>query len=70
MELQEIINLIKVKKKHGIIKRVSAQTGVSMPTVRKYLEGDIINPKAMSVIKAAMEDINNASWLPNIHGGR
>jgi hypothetical protein len=24
----------------------------------------------MSVIKAAMEDINNASWLPNIHGGR
>jgi hypothetical protein len=32
-----------------------------MPTVRKYLEGDIINPKAMSVIKAAMEDINNAS---------
>jgi response regulator of citrate/malate metabolism len=61
MELQEIINLIKVKKKHGIIKRVSEQTGVSMPTVRKYLEGDIINPKAMSVIKAAMEDINNAS---------
>ena len=61
MELQEIINLIKVKKKHGIIKRVSAQTGVSMPTVRKYLMGDIINPKAMSVIKAAMEDINNAS---------
>ena len=61
MELQEIINLIKVKKKHGIIKRVSEQTGVSMPTVRKFLEGDIINPKAMSVIKAAMEDINNAS---------
>lgn len=61
MELQEIINLIKVKKKHGIIKRVSEQTGVSMPTVRKYLEGDIINPKAMTVIKAAMEDINNAS---------
>jgi hypothetical protein len=24
----------------------------------------------MSVIKAAMEDINNASWLPNFHGGR
>ena len=59
MELQEIINLIKVKKKHGIIKRVSEQTGVSMPTVRKYLKGEIINPKAMSVIKAAMEDVNN-----------
>ena len=61
MELNEIINLIKVKKKHGLIKRVSQQTGVSMPTVRKYLDGDIINPHAMAVIKAAMEDINNAS---------
>ena len=59
MELQEIINLIKVKKKHGLIKRVAQQTGVSMPTVRKYLDGDIINPKAMAVIKAAMEDISN-----------
>jgi response regulator of citrate/malate metabolism len=61
MEIQEIINFIKTKKKHGIIKRVSQKTGVSMPTVRKYLEGDIVYPKAMTVLNAAMEDINNAS---------
>jgi response regulator of citrate/malate metabolism len=58
MELQEIINLIKVKRKHGLVKRVSEQTGVSMPTVRKYLEGDVINPKAMLVIKTALEEVS------------
>jgi response regulator of citrate/malate metabolism len=58
MELQEIINLIKVKRKHGLVKRVSDQTGVSMPTVRKYLDGDVINPKAMLVIKTALEEVS------------
>jgi hypothetical protein len=58
MELQEIINLIKVKRKHGLVKRVSKQTGVSMPTVRKYLDGDVINPKAMLVIKTALEEVS------------
>jgi hypothetical protein len=61
MDLQQIVTLIKVKKKHGLIKRVSEATGVSQPSVRKYLNGDIINPKAMSVIKAALEEVNNAS---------
>jgi response regulator of citrate/malate metabolism len=60
MDLQQIVTLIKVKKKHGLIKRVSEATGVSQPSVRKYLNGDIINPKAMSVIKAALEEVNNA----------
>jgi response regulator of citrate/malate metabolism len=58
MEVQEIINLIKVKRKHGLVKRVSEQTGVSMPTVRKYLDGDVINPKAMLVIKTALEEVS------------
>jgi response regulator of citrate/malate metabolism len=58
MELQEIINLIKVKRKHGLVKRVSEQTGVSMPTVRKYLDGDVINAKAMLVIKTALEEVS------------
>lgn len=60
MELEEIIKVIKLKRTHGLNKRVSEATGVSQPSVRKYLNGDIINPKAMSVIKAALEDINNA----------
>ena len=61
MDLQQIVTLIKVKKKHGLIKRVSEVTGVSQPSVRKYLNGNIINPTAMSVIKAALEEVNNAS---------
>jgi response regulator of citrate/malate metabolism len=61
MELQEIIRVIKVKKTHGLIKRVSDATGVSQPSVRKYLNGDIINPKAMSVIKAALVDVSHVS---------
>jgi response regulator of citrate/malate metabolism len=61
MDLQQIVTLIKVKKKHGLIKRVSEATGVSQPSVRKYLNGDVINPKAMSVIKAALEEVNNES---------
>jgi response regulator of citrate/malate metabolism len=60
MDLQQIVQIIKLNKKHGLIKRVSETTGVSQPSVRKYLNGDIINPKAMSVIKAALEEVNNA----------
>jgi hypothetical protein len=29
-----------------------------MPTVRKYLDGDVINPKAMLVIKTALEEVS------------
>lgn len=59
MELQEILTTIKLKKKHGLIRRVSQKTGVSMPTVKKYLDGNIINPKAMDVIRTAMEEVSN-----------
>lgn len=60
MEIEQIINLIKIKKRHGIIKRVSQKTGISQPTVKKYLNGDVINPKALVVLKAALEDVDNA----------
>lgn len=59
MELQEILTTIRMKKKHGLIRRVSQKTGVSMPTVKKYLDGNIINPKAMDVIRTAMEEVSN-----------
>jgi hypothetical protein len=61
MEIEEIIKTIKLRKTHGLIKRVSDATGVSQPSVRKYLNGNIINPKAISVIKEALKDINYAS---------
>lgn len=59
MELQEILTTIRMKKKHGLIRRVSQKTGVSMPTVKKYLDGNIINQKAMDVIRTAMEEVSN-----------
>ena len=59
MEIQEIVKLIKLKKRHGIIKRVSEETGVSMPTVKKYIEGNVISDTALLVLKAVIEDIEN-----------
>lgn len=61
MDLHQLVQVIKLNKKHGLIKRVSEKTGVSQPSVRKYLNGDIINPKAMIVLEAALEEVNNAS---------
>ena len=58
MELQEIIKQIKLKKRHGLNKIVAEKTGVSMPTVKKYLDGNIISPKALIVIKTALEEVN------------
>jgi response regulator of citrate/malate metabolism len=60
MEIQEIINIIKIQKRHGIIKRVSEKTGISQPTVKKYLNGHVISDKALLVLKAALEDVENA----------
>jgi hypothetical protein len=30
-----------------------------MPTVKKYIEGNVISDKALLVLKAALEDIEN-----------
>lgn len=57
MEIQEVINQIKLNKRHGIVKQVSQRTGVSMPTVKKYLNGEVIQPKALIVLNAALEII-------------
>lgn len=57
MEIQEVINQIKLNKRHGIVKQVSQRTGVSMPTVKKYLNGEVIQPKALMVLNAALEII-------------
>jgi len=57
MEIQEVINQIKLNKRHGIVSRVAARTGISMPTVRKYLNGDVIQPKALIVLNTALQII-------------
>jgi hypothetical protein len=58
MDIQEVIKQIKLHKKHGIVSKVSARTGISMPTVRKYLNGDVIQPKALIVLNTAIDIIN------------
>jgi hypothetical protein len=57
MDIQEVINQIKLNKKHGIVSKVSKKTGISMPTVRKYLNGDIVQPKALIVLNTALQII-------------
>ena len=57
MEIQEVINQIKLNKRHGLVKKVSNHTGISMPTVRKYLGGDVIHPKALRVLQTALQII-------------
>ena len=61
MEIQEIIKQIKLHKKHGIVSKVSERTGISMPTVRKYLNGDVIQPKALRVLNTAIDIINEGT---------
>jgi hypothetical protein len=58
MKPEELIQFVKLNKRHGIIKAVSERTGISMPTVSKYLRGDIYNKTAIEVIKAAKEVID------------
>lgn len=60
MDINQIIQIIKLKRTHGIHKRVAEKTGVSLPTVRKYLNGEVVNPKALEVLQAALEDVQNA----------
>ena len=59
MDIQEVINQIKLNKKHGIVSKVSKKTGISMPTVRKYLNGDIVQPKALIVLNTALQIIKD-----------
>jgi hypothetical protein len=58
MDIQEVIKQIKLHKKHGIVSKVSARTGISMPTVRKYLNGDVIQPKVLIILNTAIDIIN------------
>lgn len=61
MDLQQIVKEIKLHKKHGIVSKVSARTGISMPTVRKYLNGDVMQPKVLLVLNTAIDIINESN---------
>ena len=60
MDYTKAIEEIKMKRRQGLIHSVARKAGVSLPTVRKYLiEGNIVSPKAKSVIEIALKEVNN-----------
>lgn len=59
MDIQEVVKQIKLNKRHGLVKSINRETGISMPTIKKYLEGDIVQPKALIVLNKALEIIKN-----------
>ena len=62
MNIDSIIKEIKLKRKHGLVKKVSKATGISMPTVKKYLEGEgIVSEKALTVLRYALKEVDNES---------
>jgi hypothetical protein len=60
MDYNKAIEEIKLKRRQGLFQIVSKKSGVSLPTVRKYLvEGNIISPKAHAVILIALKEVND-----------
>ena len=57
MDIQEVVKQIKLNKRHGLVKSINRETGISMPTIKKYLDGDIVQPKALIVLNKALEII-------------
>ena len=60
MDYNKAIEIIKLKRRQGLYQIVARKTGVSLPTVRKYLvEGNIVSPKAKAVIEIALREVYN-----------
>ncbi len=60
MDYNKAIEEIKLKRRQGLFQIVARKSGVSLPTVRKYLvEGNIISPKAHAVILIALKEVND-----------
>jgi len=55
--IEEIQNELRGKRYHGLQKTIQERTGLSLPTIRKYLNGDVYHPTAVKVFKTAKEII-------------
>ena len=65
MDYTKAIETIKMKRRQGLFQIVARKSGISLPTVRKYLlDGNIISPKAKSVIEIALKEVSD-DWLGN-----
>lgn len=60
MDYTKAIEIIKLKRRQGLFQIVARKSGISLPTVRKYLlDGNIISPKAKSVIEIALKEVSD-----------
>ena len=60
MDYTKAIETIKMKRRQGLFQIVARKSGISLPTVRKYLlDGNIISPKAKSVIEIALKEVSD-----------
>ena len=60
MDYAKAIETIKLKRRQGLFQIVARKSGISLPTVRKYLlDGNIISPKAKSVIEIALKEVSD-----------
>ena len=65
MDYTKAIETIKLKRRQGLFQIVARKSGISLPTVRKYLlDGNIISPKAKSVIEIALKEVSD-DWVGN-----
>lgn len=65
MDYTKAIETIKLKRRQGLFQIVARKSGISLPTVRKYLlDGNIISPKAKAVIEIALKEVSD-DWLGN-----
>ena len=60
MDYTKAIEIIKLKRRQGLFQIVARKSGISLPTVRKYLlDGNIISPKAKAVIEIALKEVSD-----------
>jgi hypothetical protein len=60
MDYAKAIETIKLKRRQGLFQIVARKSGISLPTVRKYLlDGNIISPKAKAVIEIALKEVSD-----------
>ena len=60
MDYTKAIETIKMKRRQGLFQIVARKSGISLPTVRKYLlDGNIISPKAKAVIEIALKEVSD-----------
>lgn len=65
MTIEEIKLKIKLHRYHGINRDIQKATGLSLPTIKKYMDGHIYHPNAIKVLKTALKLVENEKGVGN-----